>query len=153
MSSREEPPPPVKARAPFPKDIPFVDWLGAELISRGEQEVVIALDQRAHHANSRGMAHGGVLMTLLDVSMAMAARSQPIAGDDPGGSMITIEMKTTFMQPAFGRLEARARCVHRTPAIAFCRADVFDPEQKLVASGSGTFKFKRRRAPSPEIAS
>ncbi len=41
------------------------------------------------------MTHGGAVMTLLDVAMAVAARS---ARKESG--VVTIEMKTSFMLPA-----------------------------------------------------
>jgi uncharacterized protein (TIGR00369 family) len=57
------------------------------------------------------VTHGGALMTLLDVAMATAARSA-----NPDMGVVTIEMKTSFMQPApSGPLVARGRLMHRTP--------------------------------------
>ncbi len=53
-------------------------------------------------------------MTLLDVTMAMAARSESA---DMG--VVTIEMKTSFMQPARGPLVAKGVLLHRTATMAF----------------------------------
>ena len=57
------------------------------------------------------VTHGGVLMTLLDVSMATAARSI-----EPDMGVVTIEMKTSFMRPGLGRLGLGRRIGHRTRA-------------------------------------
>lgn len=91
------------------------------------------------------MAHGGVVMTMLDVAMAMAGRSLARVDQGEAVGMITIEMKTTFMQPARGALRAEGRCVQRTASLAFCEADLFDFERRLVARASGTFKYARNR--------
>ena len=58
---------------------PFVDSLGVQLISAedGASEVLLPLVET--HMNTWGIAHGGVIMTLSDVALAMAARS--LAGD------------------------------------------------------------------------
>jgi acyl-coenzyme A thioesterase PaaI-like protein len=61
-------------------------------------------------------------MTLLDVSMATAARSQV-----PEMGVVTIEMKTSFMQPGLvGPLVAKGELMHRTVTMAFTQATVFD---------------------------
>jgi uncharacterized protein (TIGR00369 family) len=95
------------------------------------------------------VAHGGVLMTMLDVAMAHAARSahrvQPAAGDavDAGPGVATIEMKTSFMRPAEGRLVAKGRLLHRTATMAFTEGQVFNEAGELCAHATGTFKFLR----------
>jgi uncharacterized protein (TIGR00369 family) len=80
-------------------------------------------------------------MTLMDVAMAHAARSV-----EPDMGCVTIEMKTSFMQPAVGRLEAVATLLHRTATMAFTEAKVFDAKGRLCVHASGTFKFMPRLA-------
>ena len=79
--------------------VPFVEHLGftLERFEGGESELRYAA--RPEHLNSFQVTHGGALMTLLDVTMAVAARS---VQQDMG--VVTIEMKTSFMQPAIGPL-------------------------------------------------
>jgi uncharacterized protein (TIGR00369 family) len=84
-----------------------------------------------------------VTMTMLDVAMAMAGRS----ADVHGRGVVTIEMKTAFMQPGRGTLKASARCVHQSTTMAFCEGEVRDADDKLVARSSGTFKFVKRMPP------
>jgi uncharacterized protein (TIGR00369 family) len=78
-------------------------------------------------------------MTLLDVSMAMAARTE-----QPELGVVTIEMKTSFMQPSRGPLSAKARVIHRSATLAFTEATVLDAHGKTCAHATGTFKFIRR---------
>ena len=123
----------------FPVHIPFVESLGAELhrCADGQAEVRVDLDSR--HLNHWAVAHGGVVMTLLDVAMAMAARS---AGA-PGIGVVTVEMKTSFMRPAQHRLRAAATVLHKTSTMAFCEATLFDKVGQRCAHATGTFKYLR----------
>lgn len=128
---------------PFAVRIPFVELLGLRL-RRWEDEVAeIAFDPAPQHLNSFDVVHGGVSMTLLDVAMAHAARS---VQRDMG--VVTIEMKTTFMQAAQGPLLARARLLHRTATMAFTEGDIRDAEGRLCAHATGTFRYVRR-LPAP----
>ena len=133
----------------FKVEIPFVRMLGFELLRFEQGEAEIALPLRPELENSWGVAHGGVTMTLLDVAMAHAARS--IHADEPdfGPGVVTVEMKTSFMRPAEGRLRAEARLIHRSTTMAFCEASVLDADGHLCAHATGTFKYLRA-LPTPK---
>jgi len=68
----------------------------------------ITFEPRPEHLNSFHVTHGGASMTLLDVTMAHAARSLAVHM-----GVVTIEMKTSFMQPAKGPLTADGKVLHR----------------------------------------
>lgn len=123
----------------FGVEIPFVEHLGFDLtlFEGGFSEIVF--DPKPEHLNSFSVTHGGALMTLLDVTMAVAARS---VQRDMGA--VTIEMKTSFMQPARGHLTAKGRLMHRTATMAFTEGTVFDEAGRACAHATGTFKFVRR---------
>jgi len=129
---------------PFGFPIPFVDHLGLtlEVFEGGRSE--LHYQPQAVHCNSFGVAHGGVVMTLLDVAMAQAARSL-----EPEMGAVTIEMKTSFMRPATvvpGRkLVARGDLQHRTRSMAFLEGRVYDADGHLCAMATGTFKYAARR--------
>jgi len=55
--------------------IPFVEHLGFELTVFADGRSELMYDPRPEHLNSFAVTHGGALMTLLDVTMAVAARS------------------------------------------------------------------------------
>ena len=126
----------------FGADIPFVTHLGfaLELFEGGES--AIGYTPLPEHLNSFSVTHGGAIMSLLDVAMATAARS---VQKDMG--VVTIEMKTSFMQPAPGdgsRLTAKGRLMHRTATLAFTEATLFDVQGKACAHATGTFKYVKR---------
>lgn len=134
----------------FPLPIPFVDAMGLELLRMQGGEAEMALTLRPDQHNSLNMAHGGVTMTMLDVTMAHAARSADVAAGAPPGTLgrgvVTVEMKTTFMRPGVGRLTARGRVLSRTLTLAFCEASLFDAGGALVAHATGSFKYLTRAA-------
>ena len=128
----------------FPLHIPFVEQLGLELhrFEGGHAEVRVDLNEA--HLNSWDVAHGGVLMTMLDVAMAHAARSANSKEPGHGPGIVTVEMKTSFMRPAEGRLMAKAVLLHRSATMAFCEGSVFDEDLHLCAHATATFKYLRR---------
>ena len=159
---------------PFALDIPFVQALGMQLWRFDSGIAEISLEVQPEMKNSWDVAHGGVVMTLLDVVMAHAARSvredddparpqdahadllrsgQARAGEaaraTPG--IVTVEMKTSFLRPATGRLMATGRLLHGTKSLAFCEGSVHDDSGALCAHATGTFKFLRALKRGAEI--
>ncbi|MES2980057.1 MAG: PaaI family thioesterase [Pseudomonadota bacterium] len=131
----------------FGVEIPFVTHLGFDLTRFEGGESTIEYSPRPEHLNSFQVAHGGALMTLLDVSMATAARSV-----EPALGIVTIEMKTSFMRPAPGdgsRLTARGKLMHRTTSMAFLESTVFDSHGRACAHATGTFKYVKRSVTVP----
>jgi uncharacterized protein (TIGR00369 family) len=131
----------------FGVNIPFVKLLNFELVKFEGGESQVDYEPTPEHWNSFGVTHGGASMTLLDVTMATAARSVQV---DMG--VVTIEMKTSFMQPARGKLTGKGRLMHRTPTLAFTEATIYDAEGRACAHASGTFKYVRRLAVGPKGA-
>lgn len=127
--------------------IPFVEHLGLELLQLEPGSSQIGVTLREALTNSLGVAHGGLLMTLMDVAMAHAARSPAEPGGQALPGVVTIEMKTSFMRPGTGRLVATGRRLHRTMSMAFCEASITDSRHHLVGHATGTFKYLRATPP------
>ena len=123
----------------FGVEIPFVQHLGFELILFEGGRSQINYNPKSEHLNSYNVVHGGASMTLLDVTMAVAARSVALEM-----GVVTIEMKTCFMQASRGPLIAKGRLIHRTTTMAFTEASIFDAEDKICAHATGTFKYVKR---------
>ena len=126
----------------FGPEIPFVSHLGFELELFEGGESTLGYTPRPEHLNTFGVTHGGACMTLLDVCMALAARSL-----EPEMGAVTIEMKTSFMRPAPGdgsRLTGKGRIIHRTATMAFAEATIYDAQGRPCAHATGTFKYVKR---------
>lgn len=125
----------------FGVEIPFINLLGfdLEVFEGGQSQISYA--PKPDHLNAFGVTHGGALMTLLDVAMATAARS---VQKDMG--LVTIEMKTSFMQTARGKVTGKGRLMHRSTNMAFTEATVFDEAGQPCAHATGTFKYTRALA-------
>lgn len=120
--------------------VPFIDHLGIEFVEYGAGRSQLRLVPQPEHLNAYGMAHGGVVMTLLDVTMAFAALEPQV----PDVGAITVEMKTSFLRPCTGVLTGRGQLVHRTRTFVFLEASVFNEEGLACAKASGTFVLKPR---------
>src|ERR1700755_3388831 len=105
----------------FGVETPFVSHLGFELVKMEGGASELKYLPRHEHLNSFLVTHGGAIMTLLDVTMATAARSVELET-----GVVTIEMKTTFMQPCKGLLTGRGRLMHRTKSMAFTEGTIYD---------------------------
>lgn len=121
---------------------PFLHDLGVEFLEMKDGRAMLALDLTDRHMNSWQVTHGGVLMTMLDVVMAMAGRS---LSEELKG-VVTVEMKTSFLQPGGivgGRVEARGNAFHQSTTMCFCEGEIWNGD-RLVAKAMGTFKYLRR---------
>jgi uncharacterized protein (TIGR00369 family) len=129
----------------FGFEIPFVLSLGIELHEFADGASLLRFAPEPSHLNSFEVVHGGALMTLLDVTLATAARSVA-----PDNGIVTIEMKTSFMQPAKGPLTGRGRLIHRTKSLAFTEGTVFNAEGQACVHATGTFRYVRRDQGQPQ---
>jgi uncharacterized protein (TIGR00369 family) len=123
-------------------DIPFLKDLGVEFLAMADGRAEIALNLEARHMNSWQVTHGGVVMTLLDVAMSMAGRSL----DPSARGGVTVEMKTSFLQPAGtpgSRIVAIGKAFHRSTTMCFCEGEIWNGD-RLVAKAMGTFKYVKR---------
>lgn len=116
---------------------PVATLVGFEPVKIEEGAAVFRMDvRRDKHANPMGTLHGGILCDLADGAMGMATASLLESGE----SFTTLELKMNFLRPVIeGRLEARAKAVHRGKTLVYLECEVFAlPEEKLVAKSSST---------------
>jgi uncharacterized protein (TIGR00369 family) len=126
--------------SPTPIDrIPFLRLLGMQQDPTPPGQSLVRLPElKPDHCNLLPAAHGGVIMTLLDVAMARAATSAPGAASR---SVVTVEMSTRFVTPGRGPLQARGRVLHAGGSLCSCEAQVQMDDGTLVAAAQGTFKY------------
>lgn len=130
----------------FGATIPFADHCGIEEIGMVDGRTRLRLVLGPEHANNLGIAHGGVVCTLLDIAMGTVARSII------GRPVITLDMQTAFLAPGRGTLIGEGRIVRSGLSIIFCEAEVRTDAGELVAKASGVFKATRLKPGSSEPA-
>ncbi|HEX7044961.1 MAG TPA: PaaI family thioesterase [Burkholderiales bacterium] len=128
------------AESYFGLRIPYLELLGVRPERRADGVATVSLDVRPELTNSWEVAHGGVVMALLDCAMAFAARSTV---PDAGG-VVTIDMAVNFVRAGRGRLGAEGRVLRNGASLVFCEGEVRDADGALVAKALGTFKLRRR---------
>jgi uncharacterized protein (TIGR00369 family) len=123
----------------FGLKVPFLKHLGvkAEMAEGGRSR--ISLELRPEMLNSFDVSHGGVIMTMLDVAMAVAARTS----HEHVGGVMTIDMSVSFIRSAKGRIVAEGRLLRGGNSLHFCEGEAFDESGELVAKSLGTFKLRR----------
>ena len=108
-----------------------VEWGG------GRSELALRVDER--HLRNMPILHGGVLATLLDSALGVAASSVAPANR----LTVTAQLNVNFIRPAFPgeRLVAVGEVRHsgRQSVVAF--GEVRTEGNELVATASGTFLF------------
>jgi uncharacterized protein (TIGR00369 family) len=73
----------------------FRELVGVKLSDTEEGKAVVNLQAEGRHLNPNGTVHGGVVYTLVDVSMAEALRTII----EEGERIVTIEIKINYMEP------------------------------------------------------
>ncbi len=121
--------------------IPFLRLLGLQQqpAEAGRSRLLLP-ELKDEFCNMLAAAHGGVLMTLLDVAMARAATSQV---DAPTTTVVTVQMSSHFVKPGRGALTAEGRVLSASASLCTCEARVLDAGGALIASAMGTFKYWR----------
>lgn len=130
------------------RDIPFATHLGIQLTEKSPGRVVLMLEIRPQLMNRFEVAHGGVVMTLLDIAMAIATNTL----DESAEGVITVEMKANFMGAAKGTVTVEGRCLHLGKTLAFCEGNAHDGAGKLCATASGTFMVRHAGGRKPGAA-
>jgi uncharacterized protein (TIGR00369 family) len=121
------------------RPVPFAELLGLQVVASEPGLARLELALRPELLNSFHDAHGGVVTSLLDVALAVAA----ISRDGAARGAVTVNLSVNFVGPGRGRLVAEARCLRAGGELAFSEGEVHDASGTLVAKALGTFKLRR----------
>lgn len=115
----------------------FWEQIGCSIVEVSLERSVVELVVDRRHLNSMGMVHGGVLATLLDTAMGLAA-----LGAYPGRRSVTTNLSVHFVAPlGLGTLVATASVLHASRSTVTLQASVADRAGKLGTAGTGSFRF------------
>src|SRR5918999_309894 len=118
------------------EDTGFRELVGTELASTGEGRAVVEVHAEERHLNPGGTVHGGVVYTLVDVSMAEALRTTIVDEDE---RPVTIEIKVNYLEPGkAGALTSTAQVRKGGKRVTIVEAEVVQAGE-VVALATGTY--------------
>jgi len=120
---------------------PFLGQLGVRLLSRDAGFASLGVTIDTPHLRSRGIAHGGMIATLLDTAMGAAVSTRT----PEGMFAVTAQLDVKFIRPAWCGEEVRAdgEVCHYGAQTAVARGEIRTADGVLVAISTGTFVFVR----------
>jgi uncharacterized protein (TIGR00369 family) len=126
----------------YQKKIPFLSHLKILTETLGEGTARLSMPIEPHLTNSLGTAHGGVIMSLLDVALCTAART--LHPESIG--VITIDLSTSFIGGASGKkLYADARVMRDGRSMSFVEAEAKNEDGSLVAKAIATVRVRHKK--------
>ncbi len=125
----------------------YLDFLGFRVIAAKPGFVRMRMPLEKIHTNTLAMAHGGIIMSMLDIASAFSA-----AGADRKNLVsVTMTQTTSFIRAVTGpELIAEGTVVRRTGRTAFTQAVILDPslsdvhDEQICATAQCTFKLRER---------
>jgi uncharacterized protein (TIGR00369 family) len=127
-----------KETAEFTRQIPFSEHLGIRVESLEKGVARLSMLIRPEFTTSWGTVHGGAVLSLLDITLSMTARTLY----DPPRSIMTIGLATQFIGTASGTLRAEGRVMKAGSTTIFCEGEARDEQGELVAKAIGTFRAR-----------
>jgi uncharacterized protein (TIGR00369 family) len=118
---------------------PFADLMGFDLVERTDGRAVVECTVVAAHANTRGIAHGGVMSALIDTACGGAVAYQPSAEGRPA---VTVSLTVNYLHPAHVGDRLRAVGTRRGTGkrILTCAVEVNNQAGTLLAVGIATLR-------------
>ncbi len=110
-------------------------------LEEGIQHFVLKAEAR--HCNRHEIVHGGLMMTMIDLAMVVAAKE---TWDE---QLVTVSLNSEFVDAgrAGDLIEANGELVRRTGSMAFVRGRVYAGERTLLSSSA---VLKRMRVKTTE---
>lgn len=133
-------------RAKLPFDSPFLALLDAKVEQWDVDGVCIDLFIRSELTNGLGIAHGGVLLTLLDAALGMAALAMPSAAET---GVLTSAINANFVRPGTGAIRVVGRCIQPLGPILRCEGHVEASDGSLIAHAKAEFIVRRTNGVTP----
>jgi uncharacterized protein (TIGR00369 family) len=121
---------------------PFLEMLGMRLVRWTESEAEFTLELEPRHLNRQGILQGGLTATLLDAACGYAGLFVPL-GHAPAHAA-TLALSINYVSASRqGALRAIGRRAGGGRNIYFSHGEVRGEDGVLVATGQGTFKYRR----------
>jgi uncharacterized protein (TIGR00369 family) len=134
--------------------IPFNNILGLQLDALSSEQVVMNFNMKEELIGNymKNILHGGVISSVLDMAGGMVAMAQSIhIHQDQSierlieivGHSGTVDLNINYLRPGRGpRFIAKAYLVRAGKHITFTRMELFNDDETLIATASGTYIIK-----------
>ena len=133
------------------EDMPFNKFLGVKLVSLDIGDVCVRIDMKEELVgnSARGILHGGVISSVLDLTGGVTAMTE-ILKQMSGRSIEeianrctkagTIDLRVDYLRPGEGQyFLARASILHAGRRLAVARSEFRNDSDLLIAVGMGTY--------------
>ena len=132
----------TRMKTPQEGSTPFNDLLGSRMVLRETGRMRYELTVGPDHLNRRGVAHGGVVASLLDTALGAAVVSSITKEEWTG----TLELSVQFREPVRpGVVTAEGRMVRRGKTAAFAEGEIRDAAGKILAVAHGVWTIWPRK--------
>jgi len=126
----------------FDIQIPYAELLDMRRLTEAPGRCTASVHIRPELMNSWGVAHGGAVMSLLDMTLGMSAKSL----DEAAIGATTVELKVNFLAASTGTITAAGQAHRAGRSLVFVEGEVRGEDGTLLAKASGTFKLRYTRA-------
>jgi len=135
----------------FNEKVPFNKLLGVKIEWLGYERVTVSFQMRDELIGNyrRGMLHGGVISSVIDVSGGLCAamgvqqtmsRRTLEARLERLGRVSTIDLRVDFLRPGIGkRFIAKAYNLRTGNKIAVARIELSNDQSDIIAVGTGSY--------------
>lgn len=124
------------------KLVPYLQLLDIELESLGDGTAEMSVEIQKKHLQPMGIAHGGVIASLLDSVTWWAARAAQES--DSANVIVSVDLKLNYLSALKpGRAIARAHCKKSGSRLCYAVGEILDANGRLVADGSSTLMITR----------
>jgi uncharacterized protein (TIGR00369 family) len=97
-----------------------------------KQQTLVRLPYADFLCNPQGSVHGGILATVIDISMGHLCHRYL-------STAVTIEMQTRFFRPITGGCRAEGRLIRPGRRIVHLESRLYDDDDRLAALGTGSW--------------
>jgi uncharacterized protein (TIGR00369 family) len=117
-------------------DVPYAGLLGIEIENLASGSATLRIRVRKKLTQNHGVVHGGAIASLIDSATAFAI----ITLLAPGEKVTTVDLNISYLRPVTsGTLMCKANVLRAGRRILAVSAEVFDGQQKLVATALSTY--------------
>ncbi len=104
-------------------------------ITYGEADCTVRCEVKEFMFNPQGSLHGGLIATILDISMGHLLTNKAGVG-------MTLQMNTQYIKPArSGVVQAHATFLRRGRSINYLESRMTDPDGDLMAFATSTWRL------------